>query len=134
MEKLSNIHDTDLSLAAFDRFPIWTWDDAQEGYHPVSGSGDLPVECPTLFFRATFTTTTGRRLVGYIMGRDSFFGFGLFIGGKDYLINFNLTDLATPVLRSLALEIGEDILPLHYITATAGRSTIQGIFQPIAVQ
>ena len=131
MERLSNIHDSELSLAAFERFPIWTWDDEQEGYHPVSGSGALPVEFPTLFIRASFTTPSGRRLVGYLMGLESFFGFGLFIGEKDYLINLNLPDLAAPVLRSLALELGENILPLRYRAEFAGHSPIQGMLEKV---
>src|SRR5581483_9428392 len=94
MERLSNIHESDLSLAAFERFPIWTWDDEQQGYHPVTGSGPLPVDCPTFFIRAAFTTTSGRQLVGYLIGLETFFGFGLFVGKNEYLINLNLPHLA----------------------------------------
>jgi hypothetical protein len=129
MERLSNIHEPELSLAAFERFPIWTWDDEQEGYHPIAGSGALPVEFPTLFIRAAFTTPSGRRLVGYLIGLDSFFGFGLFVGEKEYLVNLNLPDLAAPVLQSLTMELGGSILPLRYCTEIAGLSPIQGTFE-----
>lgn len=131
MERLSNIHDSDLSLAGFERFPIWTWDDAQEGYHPITGVGTFPSEYPTLFIRATFTTTSGHRITGYLMGLESFYGFGIFYEGKDYLINLNLHDLAVPVLRSLSLELGENVLPLCYSAEVVGCSPIKGTFEKV---
>ena len=131
MERLGDIHASELSLAAFERFPIWTWDDEQEGYHPVSGSGALPDEFPTFFIRATFLTRSCAQLGGYLIGLQSFFGFGLFVGGKEYLINLNLPDLAAPVLQSLAVELGESVLPLRYSAAVPGRAPIQGKFERV---
>jgi len=131
MERLTNIHESDLSLAAFERFPIWTWDDEQEGYHPVAGTGALPVEFPTLFIRAAFTMTSGRLLTGYLIGLETFFGFGIFVAENEYLVNLNLPDLAAPVLQSLAVEFGEDVLPLRYCAEIAGLPRIQGEFEKV---
>lgn len=129
MERLNNIHESELTPETFARFSIWTWDDEQEGYHPVSGTGSLPSDYPTFFIRAKFTASCGRRLAGYLIGRDSFWGFGLFIGEKEYLVNFNLPNLARPVLSSLSDEVKGDVFPLSYIAELPGCESITGVFQ-----
>lgn len=134
MEKLNDIHQSDLTAEAFDRFPIWTWDDEQEGYNPLAGSGPLPVEFPTIFIRATFTTPSGHKLNGYLTGLESFYAFGLFVGGTEYTVNLNLPDLAAPVLRSIMQKIGcGNIVPLRFSADVAieGRPPITGTFDKV---
>ncbi len=74
---------------------------------------------------------SGRQVVGYLIGLESFFGFGLFVGGKEYLVNLNLPDLAAPVLRSLALELADNVLPLQYSADITGHSLIEGTFEKV---
>lgn len=134
MERLSGIRESELSPAAFERFAIWTWDDQQEGHHPVSGVGALPLEFGTLFIRATFLTESGIRFNGYLMGLQSFYGFGLFVNGEHYLINLNLPDLAAPEIKKIAQHVGSpSVFPLHYCADVAfeGQPPIQGRFEKI---
>lgn len=65
------------------------------------------------------------------MGLESFFGFGLFVGGDDYLISLNLPDLAAPVLNELAADLGECVLPLRYKADVAGHLPIEGKFEKL---
>jgi hypothetical protein len=134
MVRLDSIHERDLSAASFARFPVWTWDDAQEGHNPVSGTGPLSTEFGTLFIRATFTTASGIQVTGYLVGVRSFYAFGLFIDGEKYLINLNLPDLAAPIIETISRKLsGGKIFPLAYEADARfqGQAPIQGIFQKI---
>ena len=134
MENLSDIHVRELAAGEFARHPVWVWDDAQEGHHPLAGPGPLPTHLGTLFVRATFITPTGRRLSGYLVGLQSFYAFGLFVPGRHDVINLNLPDLARPALQALSAQLGgEPILPLQYRVdpPLEGAADISGVFGKI---
>jgi hypothetical protein len=134
MEKSDKIHVVDLSRSEFERFPIWTWDDAMEGYHPILGDGDLPDEYGTLFIRATFTLPSGKMLPGYLVGLDSFYAFGIFIGENEFFFNLNLPDMANSSILEISRESGgEPVLPLQYKTDFhwADQPPISGVIQSL---
>ncbi len=132
MEKLSNIHKKGLRKEDFDRFPIWVWDDELEGHHPLIGTGGISSEFPTLFVRATFTTQSGNQLKGYLVGRESFYAFGLFTDDEVYVFNQNAPDLAGLAAYTICEKLGlERIFPLHYRAAVSLEESLpsEGVFE-----
>lgn len=94
MERLNGIHKQDLTAGGFALYSIWVWDDEQEGYHSLIGSGAFPDQFGTCFIKAAFKAANGKDLDGYLVGVQSFYAFGLFVGNQEYLINLSVPDLA----------------------------------------
>ena len=128
MEKLDNVHKTELRREDFERFPVWVLDDAQEGHHPLAGTGAIPAEFPTALMRAQFTLASGHELPGYLIGLKSFYAFGLFIDGEHFVVNRNAPDLAVPVFALIAKKLGiREVLPMRFrCDVFAGQPPIEG--------
>lgn len=129
MEKLDKIHKKELQMEDFERFPVWVWDDEQVGHNPLTGPGAIPAEFSTAFLRAKFTLPSGDELVGYLIGLDSFYAFGLFVDGEHYVVNRNAPDLAVPVLEAIAQKLGvREIMPMRFrCDVFEGQPPIEGI-------
>lgn len=107
----------DLTEAAFQRHPIWKWDDAMEGYLPVQQPDPLPHDQGTLFIRARLTAASGEEFSGYLIGVEAFYAVGLFVLGQEFLLNLNLPDLIAgdaEQLRSLLGKASLELFPLKY--------------------
>jgi hypothetical protein len=128
MERLTDIRERDITLESFQRFPIWTWDDSEEGYHPVVGNGEYPDECPVLFIAAEFTLSSGQQLPGYLIGRDTFFAFGLFVGATEFVFNRNLPDSLASGSQFLSERYG-NVFPICYRAVVPWPVAIEGKFQ-----
>lgn len=91
MVRLNNPHSRDLSKEDFEKYPIWVWDDANEGYLPIS-DGKYTEEYGTLFIKATFQV---EQIIfpGYLVGSGDFYAFGLFVNKEEvgFNINFSLS-------------------------------------------
>ena len=130
MEKLDSIHKKDLSREDFEGFPVWVWDDEQEGHHPLVGSGPMPFEFGTLFVRTRFVPVSGPSIFGYSVGLRSFYAFGLFVDDEHYVVNRNAPDLAEPVFRSIAPTFGiPDVMPMRYICDVFDGQLIEGTLE-----
>lgn len=81
----------------FDKYPIWVWDDANEGLLPLS---EPSYEYGTLFIKSHFFTNK-YIFDGYLIGIESFYAFGLFVDSHDFVINLNLPGLAEPDLQNI---------------------------------
>jgi hypothetical protein len=129
MEKLDNVHKRELRREDLERFPVWVWDDEQEGHHPLTGPGTIPAEFPTAFMRANFSLPSGHELAGYLVGLDSFYAFGLFVDGEHYVVNRNARDLAGPVFELIAQKLGvREVMPMRYrCDVFEGQPPIEGI-------
>lgn len=92
MVRLTNPHCKDLSRKHFEQYPIWTWDEEMEYLEPVDEAEPSIKDYNDLFIRAVFTTN-GYSFNGYLMGGETFYGFALFIKGKEIGFNFNLPKL-----------------------------------------
>ena len=105
-----------------------------EGYHPILGDGDLPDKYGTLFIRATFTLPSGKMLPGYLVGLETVYAFGIFIGEAEYSFNLNLPDQANTSISEISRASGgEPVLPLQYKADfhLAGQPPITGVIQSI---
>ncbi|MDB5105339.1 MAG: hypothetical protein JWP91_3028 [Fibrobacteres bacterium] len=105
-----------------------------EGYHPILGDGDLPDEYGTLFILATFTLPSGKTLPGYLVGSETFYAFGIFIGEKEYSFNLNLPDIANATISEISRESGDGpVLPLQYKADFhwADQPPISGVIQSV---
>lgn len=103
--------------------PIWRYDDEDDLYHPVQDAEELPESERDLSIRAIFTTPSGKKIDGYIVGISRVFSMGLFGEDRFFHANKNLipetkewmnefiTQRSDPELRSL-----KDLFPLHYTT------------------
>jgi hypothetical protein len=92
MAKLNDPKRKTLSLADFEKYPVWVWDDDNENHQPISEAEPSPADYGTLFIRARFESSR-RSFDGYLIGGSTFYAFGLFIGGREIVMNFNLPDL-----------------------------------------
>lgn len=125
----------DFSEELLRRNPVWKWDDDMEGHVPVIDYDPLPEDEVTLFIRATFTTPTGETLPGYLVGSESFYAIGLFVGGHEFVLNLNLPEMiAQDAERILELLGGsrEGLFPLAYRDDVGFRHSpaIRGSFSP----
>ena len=75
MVRLNNPHRADLCKEDFEQFPVWVWDDANEGYLPLSEP--FTSEYGTLFIKARFIVNE-HVLNGYLVGIQTFYAFGFF--------------------------------------------------------
>lgn len=103
--------------------PVWRYDDEDDLYHPVFDTDELPESEHNLSFRAVFTTPSGNKIDGYVVGISRVFSIGLF--GEDHFFHANknlgpesrewmnefIAARSDSDLRSL-----EDLFPLRYAT------------------
>ena len=122
----------ELTEESFDSFPVWTWDDENEGHIPIKNFDPLPEDVPTLFIKACFETPKGRKFRGYLIGSDTFYAFGLFVKGQEYVFNLNLPDMIESTLGDIFHLLDDnpfDLFPLKYETSVHfnGKSDLSGI-------
>jgi len=105
-----------LTKEHFDRHPVWTWDDEMEGHVPAEPFDPLPDET-TLFIRARLVAASGEELRGYLIGSESFYAVGLFVGNHQFVLNLNLPEL----IEADALKIRQlldapdlELFPMRY--------------------
>ena len=121
-----------LSSALFRKYPVWKWDGKQEGHEPVLNWQPLLNDEPTLFIKASFTAADGTQLDGYLVGLDTFYAIGIFVGNIEYVLNFNLPDMIDESLRSICKELDKrelKLFPLIYETEVAfeGNKYLTGV-------
>ena len=82
-----------LTAADFDQYPVWVWDDAQEGHLPYAETEISPDdEYGPFFIKARFEVN-GRWFDGSLTGDETFYAFKLFIGGRAFPMNLNAPDM-----------------------------------------
>lgn len=91
MVRLNSPRRTELSLDDFKSYPVWTWDDDNEGYLPMSDTELTWGEYGIYFIRATFKT---HKYIfdGYLIGCRTFYAIGLFVCGNEIILNKNMPD------------------------------------------
>ena len=134
MARLTHPRRKDLSREDFERFSLWTWDDANEFLLPISDSEASPEKYGPLFIKAKFFADD-LSLDGYLIGGSTFHAFGLFVHGREFVMNFNLPEgLTANVLEITKLLQMPDLqlFPLRYkssIRFKTGRP-ITGVLSP----
>ena len=134
MARLTNIWRDDLSRQDFDMYPIWTWDDANEGHHPTDELVAHPEEHGVLFIKCKFRSPDGTEFLGYLIGCSSFYAFGFFVCNEEFGFNLNLPDFADQSVEEIRKRIGKpefQLFPLAYeseIKDSNGQS-IKGILE-----
>ncbi len=124
-----------LTKELFDRHPVWKWDKTNEGHCPVENPETLPEGDPSLFFRAIFKTSDGETFNGYVIGRESFYAFGLFVEGKEIVLNLNLPEFIQEEIQEICALLGRQnlqLFPLHFQTQfrVDEKHEIQGTLSP----
>jgi hypothetical protein len=117
MERFINIQRTILTLQDFEQYPIWVWNDSNDAMCPLSERNVVPPEYQPAFVFGRFRTASGHELNGYLIGGDSFFAFGLFVGEKKFVINLNLPNLINKnvvTIRSLLADPSFELFPVSY--------------------
>ena len=89
MVRLDNPWKASLSKKDFEQYPIWVWDDENEGHLPLS---EPSYEYGTLFIKAHFKTE-GYTFEGFLVGIDTFYAFCIFINDEEISFNLNLPGL-----------------------------------------
>ncbi len=127
----------DFSEDMFSRCPVWKWNDSMDGCCPVEDYQPLPEEEATLFLAASFKAPGGERFRGYLVGSESFYAFGIFFGGEEYVFNFRLPGLMMETFQGLQVRLKNEefeLFPLRYETSLRfrGKPRIEGALNPIA--
>ena len=107
----------DLTREGFARHPVWAWDDDMEGHVPVEPFDPLPRDRATLFIRARFVAASGEELRGYLIGSETFYAVGLFIGGEEFVLNLNLPQMIEVDMEKIRRLLGApelQLFPLRY--------------------
>lgn len=100
MVRLNSPHSKDLSANDFKQYPVWTWDDGNEGYLPIADVEPSWDEYGTYFIKATFKTH-GYVFDGYLVGNETFFAFGIFINNHETGFNLNMPDFVDKTLDEI---------------------------------
>ncbi|WP_430444406.1 hypothetical protein [Sphingorhabdus contaminans] len=74
----------------FFECPIWRYDYDDDLYYPVLETDDLPESEQDLTIRAIFTTPSGKKIDGYVVGISRVFSIGLFGEDRFFYVNKNL--------------------------------------------
>jgi len=116
-----------LSEEALAQYPVWVWNEKEDAHCPLSDNEPDPAEHGTLFIKARFRAGDGSEFAGYLIGGSTFYAFGLFAGGGEFVFNRNLPDLADGIDKLLADAVGRrvDLFPLTYesdVKLRGGRS------------
>ncbi len=111
------------SQADFDLYPVWVWDDEMESHQPVEEVEPSIEDYGTLFIKARFEVG-GNMVDGYLVGGSSFYAFGLFIAGREFVMNLNLPDMIekdlAEICRLLKCEPFK-LFPLRFVSPVCFR-------------
>lgn len=118
----------------FETFSVWTWDDENVHYLPISEDNPSPDNYTGLFLKANFITPDNHVFNGYLVGDDHFFhANGIFINGQDIGFNVNLPGLIKSSLEKIFKLLNCNpfpFFPLRYKTSLTFKDgkTIAGKF------
>lgn len=111
------------TAADFFACPIWRYDEEDDLYHPVLDEGEIPESERDLSIRAIFTTPSGNKLDGYVVGISKIFSIGLFSHDRLYHANKNLGPESKEWMEEyvskrpeMGLNSWKDLFPLRYTT------------------
>jgi hypothetical protein len=117
----------------FEQYPVWVWDDANEGYLPIS-NGKYTREYSPLFIEAQFFTS-GYVFEGYLVEENPSYCFFIFIGVESIGFNLNMTLKSSEIgLKNVFRILGCNpfpFFPLRYeskVTFEDGEK-ISGVFE-----
>ncbi len=148
MKELKGNHDCIKSFNenSFEKFPVWVFDEEMEYMCPIKDYYiPLPEEEYPLFIKAVFVDGLGRQYNGYLIGGStkdfvkdggfSFYAFGLFVNGEDFILNLNLSKLIENKLKLIYgghVEVPklDDFFPVKYSSELyfEGEEPISGVF------
>lgn len=83
-----------LTETHFTISPIWKFIDGIDLYEPIFSPEDIPDDSRDLRIKAEFTTPSGIKFFGYVVGVQNFFSIAFFINGKNIHFNKNAVDLS----------------------------------------
>lgn len=148
MEELKGNHDCVHSFNenSFEEFPVWVFDGKRENKCPLRENyNPLPEDEYPLFIKAILVDGLGRQYQGYLVGGStkdfvidggfSFYAFGLFVNGEDFILNLNLSKLIENDLKLIYgghVEVPklDDFFPVKYSSELyfEGEEPISGVF------
>lgn len=108
-----------LTPSSFREYPVWKWNESQDGVEPVFNWDPIRSDEPTLFIKADFIAADGTKFEGYLVGLKSFHAFGLFVGDEEYVLNINLPEFIDMDLQAIRKQLGKselNLFPLEYKT------------------
>ena len=135
MVRLNNLKRKKLTPHDFERYPVWTWDDEREFLVPIVEQEPSWDDYDTFFIKAHFRVNHDE-FDGYLMGGRTFYGFGLFIDGKEFVVNLNLLEFVKEIEKEISQILKYQtfsLFPLYYDSSVHLERVgqISGIFNPI---
>ena len=134
MARLTKPHLKALSKDDLEQHPVWVWDDKMEGLQPISEPEPDAEDYGTLFIKARFQADE-HSFDGYLIGGSTFYAFGLFVAGKEFVMNLNLPNLIAknmPEIYHLLKCEPFNLFPIRYESSVRllGGRRIEGMLNP----
>jgi len=101
-----------LSPAMLDECPVWTWNESNDGIVPVRDWNPLPEDLSPMYIKAHFVAADGTEFEGYLIGSDTYYAFGIFVGDAGYGFNLNLVDWFAEELEKICRQLGREHIEL----------------------
>jgi hypothetical protein len=117
MARLDNPHRKMFSKQDFEQYPIWVWDDENEGLLPLSDS-KYTTEYGPLFIKASFESSH-HSFDGYLVGFHTFYAFFIFTNNGEIGFNKNLKKLIPQTEMELFMKLHCDPYPLFPLRYTS---------------
>jgi hypothetical protein len=124
-----------LSPTLLQEYPVWKWDDSQDWLEPVLDWESSRRDEPTYIIKADFIAVDGTQFEGYLIGLDTYYAFGLFVGENEHILNFNLPDRMEERIKEISEQLHNSdltLFPLRYTSEVRleDDKQITGIFSP----
>ncbi len=121
-----------LNKLAFERHPVWRFDDEREGKVPVEELDPVKYVDDPLMIKAQFRTPNGVELSGYIVGYELYYAFFVFANDRSFGFNETMQSDLIETREALAKALGEpnlSLFPLEYRTGLKHEdgSPIEGV-------
>ena len=124
-----------LTLEDLKQYSIWKTSDIDDLDYPVTCSDDFPEDQYDLSIRTIFTTPSGIKLMGFLVGIKNVFSIAIYVDDQVFYFNRNLQGDYPETLEKLSKALGQEITmkdfsPLKYVTDIdlPGFKNIEGEF------
>ena len=116
MRRLDELKRKEITQRDFEMFPVWAWGEDMESYVPFKEIDSPDEYSGALFIRAKLLAG-GHEFDGYLVGNETFYAFGIFAAGQEFVFNIYLPDFYRGEIHALGEKSGvafSEFFPVAY--------------------